>query len=617
MVNLTVERVRSGPGEELLAIIFEEIREPLPPAAAPAVTAEDEPLVAQLEAEVKALRNELLANAEEYDLANEELKAANEEVTSTNEELQSANEELEASKEEMQSVNEELSTVNSQLGEKVGELTAANNDLANLVSATEIATIFLDGQLRVKRFTPKATELLDLIASDVGRPVSHIFQNIGDQLITTSAESTLKTLATIEKDVRTRSGRWFTMRVLPYRTLDDRIDGVVVTFSDVSRLKEAQERLAYEKTYAESIVETVRDPLIVLDWRLHVLSANAAFYQVFRIEPRDTIGQLVYNLNDRHWDIPRLRELFEEISRKKAQFQDFEVEEDFPEIGRKTFLLNARWIEPAGDVPARILLAIEDVTDRRKEQKELQSFSAHLEQLVTDRTALAEQRAVKLRALASELAQSEQHERERLARMLHDDIQQLLAGAKFQLSVLKPGLREEPSQKAFAVMNELLDQSLEATRSLTRELSPAVLFEEGLEAALSWLARQMEVNHGLVVQTAMNAHVEHDQGGVAMLLYQAARELLFNVVKHAKVKEARIQLSRIDRGKVQVNVSDEGVGFDPEGLRFAGMSGTGLGLFGIRERLEHLGGQFELDTAPGRGTRVTLTAAVGRPRKRT
>jgi signal transduction histidine kinase len=166
-------------------------------------------------------------------------------------------------------------------------------------------------------------------------------------------------------------------------------------------------------------------------------------------------------------------------------------------------------------------------------------------------------------------------------------------------------------------MNDLLDQSFEACRSLTSELSPAILFEAGLEAALLWLSRQMEINHGLVVQTALSAHVEHDQDGVAMLLYQAARELLFNVVKHSKVKAARVQLSRLDRGRVQITVSDEGVGFDPDRLHSAGMSGTGMGLFGIRERLEHLGGQLEIDSAPGNGTRISLTAAVGRPRKRT
>ena len=167
-------------------------------------------MVGQLEAEVKALRVELRAKAEEYDAANEELKAANEEVMSMNEELQSANEELEASKEEMQSINEELTTVNSQLNEKVSELTATNDDLANLLGSTHIATVFLDKQLRIRRFTPRATELLNLIPGDVGRPFGHITQNFTGEHLVGDAENVLKSLSVAEKEVQARDGRWYT-----------------------------------------------------------------------------------------------------------------------------------------------------------------------------------------------------------------------------------------------------------------------------------------------------------------------------------------------------------------------------------------------------------------------
>ena len=162
---------------------------------------------------------------------------------SMNEELQSTNEELETSKEELQSINEELNTVNNQLNEKVGELTDANNDLANLAGATEIATVFLDAKLRIKQFTPRATELLNLIPSDVGRPVSHITQNFDGKSLAAVAAAVMKDLSVIEKEVRIPDGRWYTMRVLPYRTLDNRIDGAVVTFADVSRLKRLEASL--------------------------------------------------------------------------------------------------------------------------------------------------------------------------------------------------------------------------------------------------------------------------------------------------------------------------------------------------------------------------------------
>jgi two-component system CheB/CheR fusion protein len=242
LARLTVRRVPSTPDtDQLLAIVFEDAHAPQPSASAPPLPAADEPLVAQLEQEVKALRNELRADAEEFDTATEELRAANEEVMSMNEELQSANEELEASKEELQSLNEELTTVNGQLSENLAELTATNNDLANLLAATEIATVFLDNQLRIKRFTPRATQLLNLIPTDLGRPVSHITQNFDGKELAAESENTLRSLLPAEKEVQTRDGRWHTMRILPYRTLDDRIDGVVITFADVTRLKQVEQ----------------------------------------------------------------------------------------------------------------------------------------------------------------------------------------------------------------------------------------------------------------------------------------------------------------------------------------------------------------------------------------
>ena len=242
LADLTVMRVGDQiGGGRLLAIIFEDARPSSPSPSVRPAAAEEEPLVAQLEAEVKTLRTEVRTNMEAYDAAAEELKSANEEVMSMNEELQSANEELEASKEELQSVNEELTTVNSQLSDNVNELVGTNNDLSNLLMATEIATLFLDTQLRIRRFTPRATELLNVIDSDLGRPVGHITQNFAGVDLATDAAEVLKSLSPKEKEIQTRDGNWYTVRILPYRTVDERIDGTVITFSDVTRLKAAEQ----------------------------------------------------------------------------------------------------------------------------------------------------------------------------------------------------------------------------------------------------------------------------------------------------------------------------------------------------------------------------------------
>ncbi len=206
LANLTVSRVsdRLG-GGMLLAIVFEDGRRS-PPVGGESVAPEGEALLVEMEAEIKVLRSELRSNAEGFDAASEELKAANEEVTSMNEELQSANEELEASKEELQSLNEELITVNNELTEKVGELTESNDDLANLLVATEIATVFLDGRLRIKRFTAGATSLLNLIGTDLGRPVGDITQNFTGIDLAAESMEVLKSLSQREIEVESRAG---------------------------------------------------------------------------------------------------------------------------------------------------------------------------------------------------------------------------------------------------------------------------------------------------------------------------------------------------------------------------------------------------------------------------
>lgn len=197
----------------------------------------------ELEQELKSTKEYLQTTTEELETSNEELKSTNEELQSANEELQSTNEELETSKEELQSVNEELVTVNSELQSKVDELTLSNNDLSNLFSSTQIGTVFLDLHLCVQRFTPSATKLVNLIDSDIGRPASHIVNNLKNDTLLADAKKVLDTLCTVEKEIQTNDGHWYWMRVIPYRTTENAIAGVVVTFSDLNEQKRNQQEL--------------------------------------------------------------------------------------------------------------------------------------------------------------------------------------------------------------------------------------------------------------------------------------------------------------------------------------------------------------------------------------
>jgi signal transduction histidine kinase len=219
------------------------------------------------------------------------------------------------------------------------------------------------------------------------------------------------------------------------------------------------------------------------------------------------------------------------------------------------------------------------------------------------------ERSEQLRALASELTLAEHRERRRVAGILHDDLQQFLVSARMRVTALQRGTEEELRQTAVEV-EELISQSIEVTRSLTRELSPPVLYEGGLVPALEWLGRWMQEKHGLTVDLTSTDTVTPETEDVRVLLFQTVRELLFNVVKHAQVMTASVHVSRLD-GQIQIVVSDNGVGFDPAQLRQAGSSGSGFGLFSIRERLDLLGGRMEMESAPGKGSRFRLLAPLG------
>ncbi|MFO0820526.1 MAG: CheR family methyltransferase [Pirellulales bacterium] len=242
-VNIEVDPLLlSKQTEGLLMVSFQTQSAPLGEAHVDLGTraeAEEPEIVRQLEQELETTREDLQSTIEELESSNEELKASNEEIMSMNEEIQSANEELESSKEELQSFNEELSTVNNQLHDKVEEVESATNDMVNLLNSTDIATIFLDSDLRIKLYTPASTRLFKMIASDRGRPIGDIVKRFEDDDLLTEAHQLLQDLTPREKELCNEDGRWLVRRFVPYRTLDNRINGVVITFSDVTDRKQA------------------------------------------------------------------------------------------------------------------------------------------------------------------------------------------------------------------------------------------------------------------------------------------------------------------------------------------------------------------------------------------
>lgn len=366
-VQAMILGVRSLPDPDashrLLLISFQELQGPVPakPARSPRRGSSAATLrIADLERELAYATESMKAMLEEQQTSNEELKSTNEELQSTNEELQSTNEELETSKEELQSVNEELQTVNAELQTRIEQMSGMQDDMKNLLDNIRIGTIFLDRKLLIRRFTRDATRVYRLVATDIGRPLADIRSELQGGDLLADAQAVLDSLVPIERELSSAGGTWYLVRIQPYRTVDNLIDGVVLTFSDVTeRVRAIAARKA--RDIAEALVDTVNDPLLVLDDKLRVLSANSAFHREFGGDAPAALGRPLFEISDRQWDFPELHELLEKVLPKDRSFVRRPIEHDFPGLGLRRLELSARRIvEPSG-AGNLMLLAIEMV----------------------------------------------------------------------------------------------------------------------------------------------------------------------------------------------------------------------------------------------------------------
>jgi two-component system CheB/CheR fusion protein len=306
-VNLSIRPVTASPAatsEASLYLVILEEASPLDPEqvekGTPHATAEaDGPNTTDIEARFALLEQELRIKDDDFQTANEELKSSNEELQSINEELQSTNEELETSKEELQSLSEELSTVNIELQTRVTDLSRTNNDMNNLLSGTGVGTVFVDNSMSLLRFTPAATKIINLIPSDVGRPVGHIASNlVGYDRLVADAQAVLDTLIPKQVELLTTEGKWYTMRIQPYRTLDNVIEGIVFTFADITEMKRVEEALrkANELTRLAVVVRDAHDAITVQDMDGRILAWNPGAARMYGWSEAEA---LMMNVRDR------------------------------------------------------------------------------------------------------------------------------------------------------------------------------------------------------------------------------------------------------------------------------------------------------------------------------
>lgn len=320
--------------------------------------------IGELENELQSTKRQLFKTIEEIELSYMETAAANEELHSANEELQSSNEEMDSSREEMQSLYEEVVSVNNEFQNKLNELNQSNDDMINLLNSTEIAFIFLDGNLNIMRYTPLVPRLVNIIPSDVGRPLAHLVSKLRNEDIVNDARIILETHSQIEKEVQTLEGVWYLMRVTPYRTSENTVVGAVVSFVNISKLKALNSLnidLRDNRDYAWSIIEAINFPLLVLDGNFKVQTANQDFYRIFQVSPLEMEGRLLSQLN--RWNIHVLEEKLTTIIAEGVSFQSFLLDYEFPGVGYKKIYLHAHRInskKPAADL---ILVVFKDIPE--------------------------------------------------------------------------------------------------------------------------------------------------------------------------------------------------------------------------------------------------------------
>ena len=316
---------------------------------------------ARLHRELVANRAHMQSVINDLEAANEELQSANEEILSSNEELQSTNEELDTAKEELQSTNEELNTVNAELQDRNEELGRANADLNNLLANVQIAIVIVCTDLKVRRFTPMAGRVLNLIPGDVGRPLAQINPNIEVPDLGDRIRQVIEEVEPFERDVRDERGRWYSLRVRPYLDTSKRIDGAVLSLFDIDELRRREADLAYARDLGELVIDTIRQPLVVLNDDLIVRRVNVAFYALFRLGPNQAVGQPLPEVGGGVWDIPLLREKLEVVRGNDDRMEEFRLSYEFPGAGRRDFHVTARRLAPDDDDhEPLILLVMED-----------------------------------------------------------------------------------------------------------------------------------------------------------------------------------------------------------------------------------------------------------------
>jgi two-component system CheB/CheR fusion protein len=566
-------------------------------------------------AEAERLKQELLLTSQhmqslidERDSANQDLTSANEEIQSSNEELQSINEELETSKEELQSSNEELNTLNEELQNRNRELSRLGDDLTNILSSTTIPILLLDNELHIRRATVAAEQLFNIRSGDINLAIGDIRMQLNVNDLELLLRRVMETLNAEELELQDLEGHWHLLRIRPYRTADNRIEGSILTLIDIDQIRRAQLKTEAARQFAESVIESIRKPLIVLRSDLHVRMANRAFCESFGLKRAKIESKFFHEINRGWRRAHALRTALEQIPVSGKPVEDFEIESEFAGSGKRTLLINAHRLQP--DDENQILISVEDITAQKRaerilveEQERLKvSVESGAAALRDSETALMRSRD-QLRALTAMLLRTQGEERRRVSRELHDDLSQKMAKLQFDIERLEqhlpPDLKE--MKERLLIVRDEVEALSNDVRRIAYELHPSALDHLGLRVALRSYIREFSERENIPVVFTSRKVPSQIPGEVASALYRIVQESLRNVAKHAGKSSVKITLTG-GSNHLSLTICDNGIGFDTHSAQSKG----GLGLVSMQERARLVNGDFSLETRPGRGATITV-----------
>ena len=582
-----------------------------PPREVTQVDPTPEPMAIQLEEELSQVKTQLRTVVEQYEAQVEEAQASAEEHQAMNEELRSSAEELETSKEELQSVNEELTTVNQELKIKIEELRLSNNDLKNLINSTDIATLFLDRSLRLKLTTPRAQDIFNVLRTDVGRPLSDITSRLVDERFEDDLRQALDHLRPIDREVRSADGRWYLMRIRPYRTTDDRIDGIVLMFEDVTarRLAELEVRLSEERmrllidSATDYAIVTITDEGTIDSW-------NTGAQRMFGYASEEIVGrsfEVLFTPDDRAAGVPAA-----ELAQARRDGRALDERQYLRGDGT---LFSCSAVTTRLGEGARLGFATiaRDLTGQQRAADALRNAYGELDARVATRTTELETSVKELQSsqhhvvnLLRKVVTAQEDERGRIARNLHDQLGQRLTALRLSLERIQQRVSDGP--------REDVDRALDMTHQidadvgfLAWELRPAVLDHLGLGIALPRYVREWSQHYGVEVAYRGDGfqagQISHE---AEVALYRIAQEALTNIAKHAHASRVDVMLEKRG-GSVVLVVEDDGVGFDPDD---AEIKERGIGLLGMRERAGLIGADLQVESTTGDGTSIFVRHAI-------